>query len=382
MQERKLKLIMRSLKRERFFPIAFITLGIISISSFAVYVLETEPESTIRSAWDGLWWAFVTICTVGYGDKYPVTVGGKIIGIFLMLSGIGLLSMMTATVASVLVEHKLKEGKGLEGVKEKGHILVCGWNDHTENVVSGILKSNPGASIFLISDFRQDELESLGFKYEGKNVHLLRGDFINEEMLLKANVKKALSVVIMADLSGHKTEEGADNRTILAALAVKSLAPHVRTVAELLDSENIYHLKRAKVDDVIVRGGSAGALLAGAVENPGLPDIMAEMLAGPEGVRLKRKKIPDHFTGRRFGEYADHEKRANGIIVLGITQEKKTVVIEDILSDDTSMIDRFIREKLRESGKGVLDNEQQGRIMLNPKDDQIITADCYAIVIK
>ncbi len=79
-----------------------------------------------------------------------------------MISGVGLVSMMTATVASVLVEHKLREGKGLEGVKQKGHILVCGWNDHTENVITGVLKAEPDAAIILINELKCDKVDSLG----------------------------------------------------------------------------------------------------------------------------------------------------------------------------------------------------------------------------
>lgn len=382
MIDTRLKLIFRSLKKERFFLIAAITLIMITISSLGVFFFEQENESTIRNIWDGVWWAFVTICTVGYGDKYPVTIGGKIIGILLMVSGIGLVSMMTATVASVLVEHKLREGKGLEGVKQKGHVLVCGWNENTDGVIAGILKADPSASILLINELKPDELESYSIKYSGKNVHFLRGDFVNEEMLKKANIRKAKTVILMADFSGMESRENADNRTILAALAIKSHAPQVRTIAELLGSENVYHLKRAKVDEIIVRGQGAGALIAGSVENPGLPGVMAEILSGAEGNRLIRKKIPAQFIGRKFSEYADFEKKSNGMIVIGLAQEKKTVRVEDILADSSSAIDIFIREKLKESGKGVLESEQPGKITMNPRDDQLLNSETYAILIK
>ncbi len=54
-------------------------------------------------------------------------------------------------------------------------------------------------------------------------------------------------------------------------------------------------------------------------------------------------------------------------------RRKKTVRVEDILTDNSSrMIDNFIREKLKESGKGVLEAEQPGKIMLNPEDDHLL----------
>jgi voltage-gated potassium channel len=56
------------------------------------------------SVWDGIWWAVVTVTTVGYGDLYPVTVQGRLIGMGVMLLGIGFLSVLTATVASQFIQ--------------------------------------------------------------------------------------------------------------------------------------------------------------------------------------------------------------------------------------------------------------------------------------
>ncbi len=58
--------------------------------------------------WDGVWWATVTVTTVGYGDLYPTTVQGRLVGILLMFVGIGFISLLTAAIASRFV--KLERG--------------------------------------------------------------------------------------------------------------------------------------------------------------------------------------------------------------------------------------------------------------------------------
>ena len=58
-------------------------------SSIAILNLENEPESNIKTASDALWWSFVTITTVGYGDKFPITYEGRIVAAFLMTAGVG-----------------------------------------------------------------------------------------------------------------------------------------------------------------------------------------------------------------------------------------------------------------------------------------------------
>jgi voltage-gated potassium channel len=68
-------------------------------------VLDAEREAgSIQSFPDAIWWAFVTITTVGYGDLYPVTATGRVVAVGLMVGGIALISVVTATLASWIVE--------------------------------------------------------------------------------------------------------------------------------------------------------------------------------------------------------------------------------------------------------------------------------------
>jgi voltage-gated potassium channel len=73
----------------------------------ALAMLDAEranPDANIRSFGDAAWWAAVTVPTVGYGDRYPTTTAGRFIGAALMLTGIALLGVVTAAIASWFVE--------------------------------------------------------------------------------------------------------------------------------------------------------------------------------------------------------------------------------------------------------------------------------------
>ena len=80
----------------------------VSLITLFVVVVAGAAESTVDKAdfptlWDGIWWAVVTVTTVGYGDLYPKSVDGRIVAMVVMLFGIGFLSVLTATVASRFV---------------------------------------------------------------------------------------------------------------------------------------------------------------------------------------------------------------------------------------------------------------------------------------
>lgn len=81
--------------------------GALVVFTAALAELSLEqyaPGAQIRSFGDALWWAIVTISTVGYGDFVPVTDGGRLVAVVLMISGIALLGVVTATLASWFVE--------------------------------------------------------------------------------------------------------------------------------------------------------------------------------------------------------------------------------------------------------------------------------------
>jgi voltage-gated potassium channel len=79
-------------------------LATVFLTVIAGAVQSTVDSRDFASFWDGVWWAVVTVTTVGYGDLYPHTVAGRIIAMALMLLGIGFLAVLTATVASHFVQ--------------------------------------------------------------------------------------------------------------------------------------------------------------------------------------------------------------------------------------------------------------------------------------
>ena len=292
-----LRALLFILKRENFFYILGITLIVLLGGAVSFYFLERGANKAVESIGSAVYWAFISMTTTGYGDISPTTAGGRVIAVIVVISGLLLLSLVTATVASVFVEKKIREGKGLEPVKLEDHVVLCGWNSNAEEVIAGLLRFLPEKKIrlALINELPEEKMEALKYKYRDHNFKFLRGDFAQEETLERANITKARSAIILADTSGQHSLEKVDEHTILGTLAVKSLAPEVKTCAELMNPENRQHLKRANVDEIVVRGEHLGNLLASATVSPGLPRVFSLLLSPEEENKMWKVEIPSSY---------------------------------------------------------------------------------------
>lgn len=101
----------RSNRREATIASIFLLLTIlVSIGSALMLILEGNvPESNIKDATDALWWVFVTISTVGYGDHYPVTMMGKVLAAVIIICGVGLFGMVAGLVSSIISDPEQKK---------------------------------------------------------------------------------------------------------------------------------------------------------------------------------------------------------------------------------------------------------------------------------
>ncbi|MEI7745847.1 MAG: ion transporter, partial [Chloroflexota bacterium] len=87
-----------------FYLTIFLVIVVVEFAAIGVLAVEHGVAgANIRNAGDALWWGLVTITTVGYGDAYPVTGAGRIVGVFLLFAGIALFSVLTGFIANIFL---------------------------------------------------------------------------------------------------------------------------------------------------------------------------------------------------------------------------------------------------------------------------------------
>ena len=364
--------------RNSFFQVG---LGIFLVMILGGLVLRMLEIGKITEGEAPFWWAIVTMTTVGYGDFAPKTPEGRMFAVLVMFAGISLTAMFTAIISSIFVAKRIREEKGLEKVNIKNHIILCGWNRNADKIIDSIqyLAEATRKNIVLINDLDEEEIARLKTRYRKIRLHFVAGDYTSEQVLVKANLEVAETVIIIpSDI--NDSIQNPDDKTILAALTIKGLEPNIRLIAYLHDRENLTHIKRANADEVVISDDFGAYMLASHVMNPGIPQTVNRLLDNVSKNRFKRVDIPSEFIGKPFDNLFNHFRKKNNSILVGVFSEEENLGIGEILSADTLALDAFIERKLKEGGIS-LKEESKISLEINPGSNYRIKDGNRAIII-
>lgn len=129
--------------RHKFYLLMVFLVLLTLVCGLSVYLVEsTEPKSNLKTVSDGLWWAFTTISSVGYGDHYPVTFWGRAIGIILSVCGVSTFFVMVSILVAYIVSkdeayHYKMLSKKIFGLESKINELLA-EKQHREGVAEHI----------------------------------------------------------------------------------------------------------------------------------------------------------------------------------------------------------------------------------------------------
>jgi voltage-gated potassium channel len=358
---------------------------VLAADGIAVWLLERAAgNEAFSGVFDGLWWSFVTNATVGYGDKVPGSPLGRVTAMLFMLASLVTTALVSGTLASIFVERRIREGKGLMDVNAKGHTLLLGWNANADNIIASMAPSSGGrmkTAVVLVNASEGDWFDGVKSRFPAMDLRFVRGDFTSEAVLKRADAAKAKAVIIIPDASGGSAAN-ADERSILAALAVKALNPEARLSVEIFKPESEAHMRRAGADGIVLNGEFSGYLLASSLSSSGVSEAARRLFTPGQGGPVRNRPFPRDLVGKPFIEASERFMREGRGLLIGVLSEEKGVSLTDIVSNDSSAIDDFIRRKFQESDISLEDEENASRdVKLNPGPGYLIRETDAAFVI-
>ena len=308
------------------YAFAFSLFGLaVGIGGMTIFLVEGgEKNPSVKSLGDGMWWAIVTLTTVGFGDIAPVTPLGRVVGGVLMVGGMFTLALFAGIVGQTLLHAVL-------GIREElfrmsayvNHLVIAGYDPGARMLLDAVLEEHPGGGDDALVVFGDgDRPRDLPAEFIW-----VRGDPTKESELDKVKLSHAAAVVLVG--ARAMLPQQADANTILMAFTIRGYmkkqsssrrrARPLYIAAEILDAENVSHALAAGCDEVIETTRLGFSLLAHAVSQPGTAAIMGRVaVAGAHSLYVGR--CPEGVEGD-FATVSREVKAQTGAMVIGLRDQ-------------------------------------------------------------
>ena len=272
-------------KKYEFFTLFFIFIFLIFFAATTIYIFEGADDSNggVSNFFEAMYWAVITITTVGYGDITPVTSEGKFVTGFLVIAGLILISFMTSIVTTSMADRMdfIKSNNILQKIgKLKSYILICGYGRVAKMLAMELGISHENLVIVDINEEAVDMALNDG-------LYALRADATDIEFLEKLEVgKKATKVVTLVS-------DDAINLSII--LSVKSLNSKIEIYSRAVDETTRDKLLIAGADEVIFPYESAAMMACKYINKPVAIDAISQVVKEYEEPIMDEIEIYDDF---------------------------------------------------------------------------------------
>ena len=300
-------------------PVKISAIVLTTVVTYLVLLLllvsyESDVEqASIKSLGDAFWWSVVTITSVGYGDYYPITSGGKIIGFIFLFGSFTMYAILIGQIASIMNNIRENRKLGQYGTNLNDHAVIIGWNSFGKTRTDQL--TGAGRPVAVITKERTD-IDLIRENYDSSMVFALYTDYSTIEHLNKANISK--SSIVFVNLED-------DTDKLVYILNLKKTFSNLKYIVSLDNADLKKTFVSAGVTYALSKNEIASKLLASYMFEPDVAVFNEEIIAVAESDELydiKQYQVlkSNPYVGMMYEKVFYDIKRACNAVMVGIVK--------------------------------------------------------------
>ena len=331
---------------------------------------------------DVILWNTATLFGQDFADHYPVSVAGRLLGLVLLLIGMFGVSAITGYISSALIEHNMNSMRGMKKLQSlRNHVIICGWKDDLKDLILDIVRKNRRIrfqDIVLVNNMDEARVRLLLDDEELKGLHYVRGDYTEEQILMRANARTASRVLVMGQSQENLEPELMDSRVFAAVLMVRGMTAKAHICAEVKTKKYKNYLEAQKCDEVIYSEEYTRYILSTATSYDGMAKVLSSLFDNGDGVSVQIFELGEEWQNKTFGELFLYYKKQN----------KMTIGVLENMGAERKLKHALLAEAQKSTNYGEIVHKikevrtvERNAPVLNPPDEYVIGRNTGVIVL-
>jgi voltage-gated potassium channel len=283
----------------------------------------TDVRGVPLSFLDCVYFATISLTTVGYGDLTPYTEFARLTNIVIITPlRILFLVVLVGTTLQVLTERSRQAWKIQRWrSRVRNHTVVVGYGTKGKTAVAAILDDEQGTKDIVVVDTDQNALDHAS----SAGLVTVHGDATRSDVLRLAAAQHASAIIVAT---------GRDDTAALVTLTAREVGPNAKIVASIREAENQHLLQQSGANSVVVSSETAGRLLGIATTTPSVVEMIDDLLRPAEGLGIAEREVEQAEVGGSPRHLRD--------IVLGVVRDGRVLRVDAPEVDAVEAGDRLL----------------------------------------
>lgn len=268
-----------------------IALGALTATALIVYFgrdgyIDNNSDGDPISLADAFYYATVSVSTTGYGDIVPVSDAARL-WTTIAVTPLRLIFLITFVGTTVeLLTERSRQSFRIERWRSRlrDHTIVVGYGTKGRAAVETLLGDDKSADEIVVVDTDRAQLDAAS----ALGLVTVTGNATRSSVLRIAGVAHASAIIVATNR---------DDTAVLVTLTARELAPSIRIVAAVRESENVHLLRQSGANSVVVSAETAGRLLGAATTNPNVVEVVEDLLTPDAGFAISEREVEESEVG-------------------------------------------------------------------------------------
>ncbi|MFB6262944.1 MAG: ion channel [Bradymonadaceae bacterium] len=281
---------------------------------------QAAADPNIENFSDAIWYGVVTLTTVGYGDYFPKSLLGRLLGAVFVLGSLGMLGLLIGEIGEAIAAYRERQRLGHHGFEGSGHLFVVGWHGLIEDVVEQLREFE--RPIVVVTDEKAD-VDQIHERYGDEEVFPLYAGYSDMETLAHGKPAEAFRIYV-----GLRD----DTETLVTLLNLQREFPDQDFVVSVEKDRLRRTFRGAGVNHAVSTDRVTAGIVASLIFEPDVAEFTRDLITADttdsEGYDIQQYWIADghDLVGRDYGEAFEELVREHEVVPVGLRKDDESHV--------------------------------------------------------